>query len=154
MWGGMTRKSNSRSSVISLLGKFTSPGRATICYSENMVTELREDRDLDEILERSKTNPVLIFKHSTQCPISAHVYADFKGFAESSPDLLSGLVLVIENRRLSNAIAERLKVRHESPQAIVVKEGRAVWHASHWSITSDSLNEALRSHGEPAHQRD
>jgi bacillithiol system protein YtxJ len=119
-----------------------------------MVTELREDRDLDEILERSKTNPVLIFKHSTQCPISTHVYADFKGFAESSPDLLSVLVLVIENRRLSNAIAERLKVRHESPQAIVVKEGRAVWHASHWSITPDSLNEALRSHGEPAHQRD
>jgi bacillithiol system protein YtxJ len=140
--------------VISLLGKFTSPGRATICYPENMVTELREDRDLDEILERSKTNPVLIFKHSTQCPISTHVYTDFKGFAESAPDLLSGLVLVIENRRLSNAIAERLNVRHESPQAIVVKDGRAVWHASHWSITSDSLNEALQSHGEPAHQRD
>ena len=140
--------------MISLLGKFTSPRRATICYPENMVTELREDRDLDEIFGRSKTNPVLIFKHSTQCSISAQVYGDFKDFVESSPELLSGVVLVIENRRLSNTIAERLEVRHQSPQAIVVKDGRAVWHASYWSITPDSLSEALRSHGEPAHQRD
>src|SRR5437867_3074068 len=112
IWGGMTRKSNSRSSVISLLGKFTSPRRAAIWYPENMVLVLREDRDLDEILERSKTNPVLIFKHSTQCPISSHVYSDFKSFAESTPEFLSGVVLVVENRRLSNSIAERLKVRH------------------------------------------
>jgi bacillithiol system protein YtxJ len=140
--------------VISLLGKFASPRRAPICYPELMVIELREDRDLETILETSKTNSVLIFKHSTQCPISAQVYEDFRGFAESSPEVTCGLVLVFENRRLSNAVAERLKVRHESPQAIIVKDGRAVWHASHWSITADSLSEALRSHGEPAHQRD
>jgi bacillithiol system protein YtxJ len=119
-----------------------------------MVIELREERDLETILETSKTNPVLIFKHSTQCPISTHVYQDFRSFAESSPELTCRVVFVIENRRLSNAIAERLNVRHESPQAIIVKDGQAVWHASHWSITSDSLSEALRPHGEPAHQRD
>ena len=119
-----------------------------------MVIELRQDRDLEQLLERSKTNPVLIFKHSTQCPISTHVYNDFIGFAESSGELACGLVLVIENRRLSNTIAERLNVRHESPQAIIVKDGRAAWQASHWSITADSLSEALRLHGEPAHQRD
>jgi bacillithiol system protein YtxJ len=119
-----------------------------------MVIELRQDRDLEQLLERSKTNPVLIFKHSTQCPISAHVYEEFRAFAESSADLTWGLVLVVEDRSLSDAIAERLNVRHESPQAIIVKEGSAIWHASHWSITADSLGEALRLHGEPAHQRD
>jgi bacillithiol system protein YtxJ len=119
-----------------------------------MVIDLRQNRDLEQLLESSKTNPVLIFKHSTQCLISAHVYEDFMEFAESDGKLISGLVLVIENRTLSKTIADRLKVRHESPQAILVKDGRAVWHASHWSITADSLGEALRSYGEPAHQRD
>ena len=140
--------------MISLLGKFTAPRRVTICYPEHMVIELRQDRDLEQLLERSKTSPVLIFKHSTQCPISAHVYSEFTAFAESSGALDCGLVLVIENRILSKKIAERLGVRHESPQAIVVKDGRATWHASHWSITAGSLSEALRSHAEPAHQRD
>src|SRR5438128_10465359 len=118
MWGGMTRKSNSRSSVISLLGKFTSPRR--ICYPEIMVIELRQDRDLEQLLERSKTNPVLIFKHSTHCPISTDVYREFTQFAETCGDLHWGLILVIENRTLSNAIAERFNVRHESPQVIIV----------------------------------
>lgn len=119
-----------------------------------MVIDLRGDRDFEELVEHSKTNPVLIFKHSTQCPISTHVYKDFMDFAGSAGELTSGIVLVIENRALSKTIAERLSVLHESPQAILVRDGRAVWHASHWSITADSLGEALRSHGEPAHQRD
>jgi bacillithiol system protein YtxJ len=110
-----------------------------------MVIELRQDRDLEQLLERSKTNPVLIFKHSTQCPVSAHSYEEFMTFAESSTDLPCGVVLVIEDRGLSNTIEQRLNVRHESPQAILVIGGRAIWHASHWSITADSLREAVAS---------
>jgi bacillithiol system protein YtxJ len=118
-----------------------------------MVTQLRQERDFEQLLELSKTNPVLIFKHSTQCPISGQVYEEFTQFAESAGEQACSLVLVIENRNLSDTIAERLKVPHESPQAIVVKDGCATWHASHWSITTDSLSEALRSYGQPAHQR-
>ena len=140
--------------MISLLGKFTSPRRTSICYSEHMVIELRQDRDLEQLLERSKTNPVLIFKHSTQCSISTDVYKEFTRFAESLSDLPCGLVLVIENRALSNAIARRFNVRHESPQAIIVNDDRVTWQASLWSITADSISEALTSHGEPAQQRD
>jgi monothiol bacilliredoxin len=119
-----------------------------------MLIELRQDRDLEQLLERSKTNPVLIFKHSTHCSISTHVYREFTQFAETCGDLHWGLILVIENRELSDAIARRFNVRHESPQVIIVTDGRATWHASHWSITSDSIREALTAHGEPAHQRD
>src|SRR5437870_1602305 len=133
MWGGMTRKSNSRSSVISLLGKFTSPRR--ICYPEIMVIQLRQDRDLEQLLDKSKTNPVLIFKHSTQCSISGQAYDEFREFAESAGELICGVVSVIEDRAVSNSIAERLNVRHETPQVIVIKDGRATWNASHWSIT-------------------
>jgi bacillithiol system protein YtxJ len=118
-----------------------------------MVIQLRQERDFEQLLERSKTDPVLIFKHSTQCPISAQACEEFTQFAESAGGLVCGLILVIENRNLSDAISEQLKVRHESPQAIVIKNGQATWHASHWSITADSLSDALRSYGQPAHQR-
>jgi bacillithiol system protein YtxJ len=118
-----------------------------------MVVQLRENQDLEQLLERSKINPVLIFKHSTQCSISSQAYDDFMEFLEGAGDVTCGVVLVIEDRNLSNTIAERLNVRHASPQAIVVKDGQAAWHASHWSITADALNEALKAHAESAHQR-
>jgi len=118
-----------------------------------MVVELRQDQDLDDILERSKTDPVLIFKHSTQCSISGQAHREFVDFVAKAPQLNAVVVLVIENRRLSDMVAERLGVRHQSPQALLIKDGRAVWHASHWSITSDALVSALRSYVQPAHQR-
>jgi bacillithiol system protein YtxJ len=118
-----------------------------------MIIQLRQEQDFEQLLERSKTNPAFIFKHSTQCPISRQAYQEFTEFTESAGEMACGLVLVIENRDLSDAIADRLKVDHESPQAIFIKDGHATWHASHWSITADSLSEALRSYGQPAHQR-
>jgi bacillithiol system protein YtxJ len=121
--------------VISLLG---------ICYAEFMVLQLQRNQDLEELLERSKTDPVLIFKHSTQCSVSSEAYDEFMRFTDSAGDLVCGVVLVIEDREISNTVASRLGVRHESPQAIVVKDGRPAWKASHWSITADSLSEALR----------
>ena len=139
--------------MISLLGKFTSPLQELICYPENMVIELRQNRDFEEFLERSKTKWAIIFKHSTQCSISSYVYEDFRSFVQSQEELTWGLVLVIENRGVSDAIAERLQIRHESPQVILIRDGRAVWHASQWNITAESLNEALSANGEPAHQR-
>src|SRR5437870_3620291 len=108
-----------------------------------MIVDLLQDQDLEQLLDKSKTDPVLIFKHSTQCPISAQAYEEFVDFAEGLRDLTCAAVLVIENRELSNAIAARFGVRHQSPQALLIKDGRVLWHASHWSITSDSLRDAL-----------
>src|SRR5262245_4017704 len=118
-----------------------------------MIVDLRQDRDLEQLLDKSKTDPVLIFKHSTQCSISAQAYEEFTDFVEGFRNLICGTVLVIENRALSDAIAARFGVRHESPQALLIKDGRVLWHASHWSITSDSLNEALQNYAQSAHQR-
>jgi len=110
-----------------------------------MVFELREHRDLEQLLQRSKTDPVLIFKHSTQCSISDLAYEEFTRFSESAGGLVCGVVLVIENREISEAIAAQLGVRHESPQAILIHNGQPKWKASHWAITSDALAEALKS---------
>src|SRR5215510_6633334 len=118
-----------------------------------MIFDLQQERDLEELLEKSKTDPVLIFKHSTRCGISMQAYEEFTDFMEGARELVCGVVLVIENRKLSNAIAERFKVRHESPQALLIKDGRSVWQASHWSITSDSLREAINAYAQSTHQR-
>jgi bacillithiol system protein YtxJ len=118
-----------------------------------MIVDLVQDHDLEQLLARSTTDPVLIFKHSTQCSISAQAYEEFSDFAEGAHDLLCGTVLVIENRKLSNVIAERFGVRHESPQALLIKEGRVVWHASHWSITSGSLSDALVKNAQSTNRR-
>lgn len=108
-----------------------------------MVVEVRQSQDFERLLERSKTQPVLIFKHSTQCAISDQVYEEFSRFLESTTEITCGLVLVIESRALSNAIASQLGVRHESPQAILLKDGKPKWNASHWSITADALTRAV-----------
>jgi bacillithiol system protein YtxJ len=118
-----------------------------------MIVDLRQDHDLEQLLDRSKTDPVLIFKHSTQCAISTQAYEEFTDFAKGVPGLICGAVLVVENRKLSNAIAERFGIRHESPQALLIKDGRVLWHASHWSISSDSLSEAVAAYAQSTHQR-
>lgn len=51
-------------------------------------------------------------------------------------------VRVIEERPVSLAFAERVGAKHASPQAVLVKDGRAIWHDSHWNITVDALKSA------------
>ena len=114
-----------------------------------MVTEVRKQEDFERLLERSKTHPVVIFKHSTQCAISDQVYEEFSRFLESAREVTCGVVLVIESRKLSNTIASTLGIRHESPQAILLRDGKPQWNASHWSITADALTRAV--YAEPTH---
>lgn len=92
------------------------------------------------ILEQSKEKAVVVFKHSTTCPVSAHAYGEFNLF--NSP-VDSYLVKVIENRAVSNEIENDLGIRHESPQAFLIANGQAIWNASHWKITKKDLESAI-----------
>lgn len=96
-------------------------------------------QDLERLIERSQAGPILIFKHSTTCPISATAY---KEMSQVEADI--ALVVVQKSRGLSNEIETRTGVRHESPQALVLRNGAAVWTASHWNITADEVERALR----------
>ncbi|WP_144513791.1 bacillithiol system redox-active protein YtxJ [Bacillus sp. FJAT-22090] len=95
-----------------------------------------------DIWEQTKKKAVLVFKHSTTCPVSAHAYKEFTSF--DSP-VETYLVKVIENRTVSNEIESDLGVRHESPQVLLIADGEAVWSASHWKITKKELTKALIS---------
>ena len=97
--------------------------------------------ELDEWLERRE--PVWVFKHSLTCPISGSALSEYREFAsdDSSGDVCA-LIEVQTARELSNELARRTGVRHESPQALLLRDDRAVWHDSHWRIKADRLRRA------------
>ena len=99
---------------------------------------------LDEALRDKR--PVVLFKHSTQCPISAAADEAYRAFAEAHPEAAVFTHLdLLAHRDVSTAIAARLGVKHESPQAIVVRDGRASVVLNHNGITAKTLEAALRT---------
>ncbi|MBD7943145.1 MULTISPECIES: bacillithiol system redox-active protein YtxJ [Psychrobacillus] len=103
------------------------------------ITNIEEWKD---VLEQSKSHKLLLLKHSTTCPVSAHAYAEFTSF--ESP-VEKYLVKVIESRAVSNEIEHDLGVKHESPQSFLIVDGKASWGASHWKITKKELANATES---------
>lgn len=98
---------------------------------------------LDTIVEKSKTRPQAIFKHSTRCGVSRMVIAQFKKEYSLTDEQLDLYYLdLIAHRDISNEIANRFGVVHESPQLVVIKNGIVVKYASHGGITDMAL-EAL-----------
>lgn len=99
--------------------------------------EIHSGEELDEVFQKSKQQPVVLFKHSITCPISAGVYREVSGV-----DSDVYLIVVQYARGVSNQLAEKTGVRHESPQAIVLKDERAVYYASHYNVTAQDLEKA------------
>ena len=103
--------------------------------------DINDTNALDELIARSHKEPVILFKHSTACPISAAAYNEMS----QVPNDVS-LVIVQRARDVSQEVAKRTGVRHESPQTIILRNGQAVWNRSHWSITADEVETALRQY--------
>lgn len=97
---------------------------------------------LDAWIARSHREPVVIFKHSLTCGTSAAAYEEVERFASGPHALAIALVIVQQHRAVSNEIAQRLGLAHHSPQALLIVGGRVHWHASHWRITEQALNDA------------
>jgi bacillithiol system protein YtxJ len=108
--------------------------------------ELVSVDDLNEALAESRVRPVLLFKHSNACPISYRALSQFKAYLEEQPDerVSYHLITVQRARPVSNEAASRLGLEHETPQAILIRDGRPLWNASHFGITASSLAEAIR----------
>ena len=93
---------------------------------------------LESLIVESHRSPVVIFKHSTTCGISAGVLREV-GVVQGDIHM----IVLQTHRPLSNAIAEWTGVRHESPQAIVIKDGLPVYSASHYDIEPAALQSYL-----------
>lgn len=98
------------------------------------------DEDIEQILSVSKSRPQIVFKHSSSCGISF-----FAKRSLDTPELLENkevdlhLIDVIRERSVSMAFAERMGIRHESPQIFVLKNGEVQWHDSHNSVNAKNV---------------
>lgn len=108
-----------------------------------MIRACRTDEDFQTIVANSAQRPVFLLKHSTRCPVSAGAHDRYQHFADELPEVECWEVLVVENRPLSLRIAADSGVTHQSPQAILFRNGQAVWHTSHHSIAVSGLLDAL-----------
>lgn len=106
--------------------------------TNNHFQKIQDHEALQELLKQSQDKPVIIFKHSTACPISTGAYEEMAG--------LGGEVALVEvqsARDLSREIATSTGIKHESPQVIILRHGKPVWHSSHWNITKEKVEKAL-----------
>ncbi len=108
---------------------------------------LRTEDDLTQLLAADPATPVLIFKHSTTCPMSAAAYREFPQALDGGDlaGVRSAVVRVIEERPLSQVIARRWQITHQSPQVLLVRGQTLLWHASHHAITRRALEAAAKA---------
>lgn len=107
---------------------------------------LTELSALDAVIAESNERPVLLFKHSRYCGVSAEALDELQSHIDSTPgDVAYRVITVQTHRPISDAISQRLGLRHETPQAILLRDGKIVWNASHFRITASQLGEVLGS---------
>ena len=114
-----------------------------------MIKDCKTAQDWQQLLADSREKPVFLLKHSTRCGISASAYRKFEEYAQTdAADFWK--VLVVEDRPLAQQIARETGIQHQSPQAILFRQGKAVWDTSHWSITPQEMASALLKTAEQA----
>lgn len=111
------------------------------------IGRIQDLEELDAAWASAADTETWLFKHSLICPVSDEAWREFNAFVDSRSEAAGTAYKLIEIQRareVSNAIAERTGIPHESPQAILLRQGRVVWHASHWEITRARLAEAVQ----------
>ncbi|SNS47202.1 bacillithiol system protein YtxJ [Ekhidna lutea] len=102
----------------------------------NHLNDVSQLEQLDEI---SKEKPVVIFKHSTRCSISAMALSRFERAYDGETPFEMYFLDLIAFREISNEVASRYGVQHESPQTILIKDAKAIVDASHMGISYQEL---------------
>ncbi|HRN56814.1 MAG TPA: bacillithiol system redox-active protein YtxJ [Agriterribacter sp.] len=99
---------------------------------------LTTEAQFTELLEKSKLRPQLIYKHSTRCGTSSMIRNRLeRGVAPAETDF--HFLDLIAYRALSTTIAEKLGVRHESPQVLLIRDGKCIYHESHYAIYMEDI---------------
>lgn len=99
---------------------------------------------LDEILLNSEKQLVTIFKHSTRCGISKMVLNRFEKAFPVNIRVETYYLDLLNHRDISNEIASRFQVEHQSPQLLLIKEGKVVVHESHYDILEIKIEDYLK----------
>jgi thioredoxin 1 len=109
------------------------------------LTPLNDVQSLDAAIAESADRPVLLFKHSRYCGVSCEALDELQSHIEASANAAVSyrMITVQTHRPVSDAVAQRLGLRHETPQAILLRDGKVIWNASHFRITATQLDQAL-----------
>ena len=109
------------------------------------LTPLHDVPSLDAAIAESRERPVLLFKHSRFCGVSCEALDELQcAHRRADRQLPSYKMITVQTHRgVSDAASERLGLRHETPQAILLRDGKVVWNASHFRITATHLDQAL-----------
>lgn len=109
------------------------------------ITPLSDLAELEAAIAESCERPVLLFKHSRTCGISHEALDELRAHLARNGSAASYKLITVQHyRTVSDEASLRLGVRHETPQAILLRDGRPVWKASHFGITADRLDQALQ----------
>lgn len=107
--------------------------------------KLETDSDLSNLIIISNNNPekyFIIFKHSTRCPVSAmSLHRLEKNWSLVKEKITPYFIDLIKFRSVSNQIEELFGVKHESPQLLLIKNGKCLYHQSHHLISVEELNQ-------------
>ncbi|WP_417360090.1 bacillithiol system redox-active protein YtxJ [Galbibacter sp.] len=107
-------------------------------------TPLDQAEQLDQLVEESKSQYVLIFKHSTRCGISRFSLQNFESEFKPDPSKVSLYFLdILNNRALSNAVASRFDVVHQSPQVLLIRNTNIICAESHGQISAEDLQSLI-----------
>ena len=128
---------------MSFFNKLFGEGETTNYSSKVNWIALNSINQLDEITNLSKENTVLIFKHSTRCSVSRMDIKQFENEFLLQDEIVTYFLNLLEYRDISNEIATRFNVVHQSPQMIVIKDGLTIYNASHESIDANDLEDFI-----------
>ena len=101
--------------------------------------ELTDLGQLNEIMDLSHQQPVIIFKHSTRCSISRMALKQFENEYDLEGSVTPYYLDLLNHRDISQEIATRFDVYHQSPQMLLIKEGKSIYDASHSDIDAVEL---------------
>ncbi len=100
--------------------------------------EIADVESLDEFVASANGVPAILFKHSNTCGISARAYREMANLTKPV-----GLVIVQHARPVSDEITRRWSLAHETPQVLIVREGKLVWSASHFDVKATDVESAV-----------
>ena len=108
--------------------------------TDDPIKTLSTREELDEALQAPV---VVLYKHSPICAVSSWAIREVRRFARERPDTAVFHIDVIRSRGVSDWISQQFGIRHESPQALVIRDGREVWATSHGGITAEALQKQV-----------
>lgn len=104
---------------------------------------LTDVAQLENIIKESYEKPVLIFKHSTRCGISRMALGGFEKEFDLQDKVRPYFLDLLQHRDVSDAISQQFNIVHQSPQLLLISNGKSIYDASHGDIDAGMLGNLL-----------